>query len=394
VRRAPLALLLLALGCWSCAPGKLVLLPTPPPEVRREAPARADLPAKPPEEPPSPRPSPAGPAPPPADDAKRYEAAIARTREAVARKAWKTAIPAWAELEGGPYRRDAVFHQGVLHQLAGELDEAKTLYRKLAEETPPHEPAAANLLGILLLRGEMGEAGSLASRLLPDPGSPPPEMLPELRANLAAVLIEEGKLEEADRMILSLKEHGVDLPSLPWNLAVLAYRRGDLAAAKRLAAGLPPETASLWPVAASRAAWEADGGSIPAIDNVPASEPRLAVLADNLRAYRAFREGKSPEAEAILRGAGGGRDLPELFTNLGILAAEQEKWKEARAALERAVRDNPSLPAGWRNLGMFLEVYAGDPAGARACYEKYATTHGVDREEVAKWADWLGRSAP
>lgn len=392
MRRRDAAALFLCLGLCACAQARIVLLPGPPAEVQQETATRPAVPAPPSPEriPPSAAPTPT---PAPMDDAKRYETAIARTREAIARRAWKTAIPAWVELERGPYRRDAVFHQGILLQLAGELDEATTLYRALAGETPPYEPAAANLLGILLLRGEQSAAVALAERLLPDPRSPPSGMLPELEANLAAVLVEEGRLEEAALRILSLQAHGFDLPALSWNLAVLAYRKGDRATAKRLADRLSADTASLWPVVASRAAWEPDGEDLPALDNVPAGEPRLFRLAGNLRAYRAYREGRTEEAEAILRTTDPGNGPAELLTNLGILRAEQEKWAEAREALEGAVRADPTLAAGWRNLGIFLELYAGEPAHARECYEHYATHRGAEREEVAKWAEWLGRSS-
>lgn len=394
MRLRTLALLLFSLGLFSCAPGRILLLPRPPSEVRKEpAPLpseRAPLPTP----KPSSLPLPPPPAPPPPDYPKRYEEAIARTKEAIARKAWQTAIPAWTELEESPYRRDAVFHQGVLLQLAGDLDGAKRLYRKLADETPPHEPAAANLLGILLLLGEMEEARPLAARLLPAPPSPVPGMLPELQANLAALLAEEGKPEEATRLILSLQERGIGFPSLSWNLAVLAYRKGDAATARRLAGGLPPETASLWPVAASRVAWDPEGEGIPAIDNVPFAGRSMADLARNLRAYREYRRGDPAAAETILRESGGREQPPELITNLGILAAEQGNWETSRKALEEAVRVDPGLAAGWRNLGIFLEVFAGDPAAARSCYEKYGTTNGIDREEVGKWAEWLGRPAP
>jgi len=393
MRPRNLALFLLSLGLLSCAPGKIVLLPTPPSEVRKESGLRRPGPDTLPAPKPAPLTGPAAPAPPP-DYPKRYEAAIARTKEAIARQAWTAAIPVWAELENSPYRRDAVFHQGVLLQLAGDLDGAKALYRKLSDETPPYEPAAANLLGILLLRGEREEAVPLVARLLPAPPSLPSGMLPELQANLAAVLAEEGKPEEATRLILSLQAQGFDSPSLSWNLAVLAYRRGDVATARRLAGGLPPETASLWPVAASRVAWDPEGEKIPAIDNVPAAERAMAALARNLRAYREYRRGDFGAAETILRKSGDGSQPPELLTNLGILAAEQGKWKEAREALEAAVQADPGLAAGWRNLGIYMEVFAEDAATARTCYEKYGTNNGLRREEVSKWAEWLGRSAP
>lgn len=388
--RTECAVLLLVLGLCSCAPARRVLLPSPPSEVRKETETGAKIPTV----PPAPPPAPAVPVPPPVDYAKRYQAAIDRTRDAIARHAWKSALPAWSELETGPYRRDAVFHQGVLLQLAGDLNGAKSLYRTLAEENPPHEPSAANLLGILLLRGELADAGALAARLLPDPRTPPPGMLPELRANLAAVLAETGKSDDAARMIDSLQASGFDPPALTWNLAVLAFRKGDPATAKTLAANLPQETLSLFPVAASRAAWDPEAGNIPSVDNVSAVEGLLSLFARNLSAYRAFRGGRPAIAEAALRDADGDPEQPELLTNLGIVEVEQGKWKEARESFEEAVRKDPTLAAGWRNLGIYLEIFAGDPGEARRCYEKYATYHGVDREEVSKWAEWLGRPAP
>jgi len=388
--RTECAVLLLVLGLHSCVPARLVLLPAPPSEVRKETETRTRIPTA----PPAPPPAPAVPVPPPVDHAKRYQAAIDRTRDAIARHDWKTALPAWSELETGPYRRDAVFHQGVLLQLAGDLNGAKLLYRTLAGENPPHEPSAANLLGLLLLRGELVDAGALAARLLPDPRTPPPGMLPELRANLAAVLAETGKSDDAARMVDSLREGGFNPPALTWNLAVLAFRKGDPAAAKRLAADLPPETLSLFPVAASRAAWDPEAGNLPSIDNDFAVEGRLSLFARNLRAYGAYRSGRPGVAEAALRDEDGDPEPPELLTNLGIVEVEQGKWKEARESFEAAVRKDPTLAAGWRNLGIYLEIYAGDPAGARRCYENYATYHGMDREEVSKWGEWLERFAP
>lgn len=392
MKRPPSVLLLLSLGLLSCAPKRIVLLPTPPPEVRKEAVPAAAAPESTPGPQPTIPPPPAAPAPPPVDYAKRYEEAIVRTREAIERRAWRKAIPDWGKLEKSPYRRDALFHQGVLLQLAGDLDGAETIYRTLAEESPAFEPAAANLLGILLLRGDMEESGRLAARLLPDPASPAPGMLAELQANLAAVLVEQGNRERAARLFLSLRNRGIDFPSLTWNLAVLAFRRGDVAAARELSGRLPEETASLLPVAASRAAWDPE--EVPTIEHIPSTGRRMEILARNLRAFREHRKGDPGAAEAILRETNDGELPPELLTNLGILAAEQGKWKEARESFEEAVRKDPTLASGWRNLGIFLEIFAGDPEGARECYERYGINNGVHREEVLQWAEWLERSVP
>ena len=86
--------------------------------------------------------------------------------------------------------------------------------------------------------------------------------------------------------------------------------------------------------------------------------------------------------------------MTEISTNIGMMQAEQGKWKDARANLEKAVRANPAMPGGWLNLGIFREVYEGNPEGARECYEHYVRLRGLRSEEVRKWLDRLGQSAP
>ena len=79
----------------------------------------------------------------------------------------------------------------------------------------------------------------------------------------------------------------------------------------------------------------------------------------------------------------------EIYTNLGLLQMAQGKWKEARASLERAVAQNPSMPEGWLNLGIFRDVYEGDAQKARECYEKYSNITTYRRKEVDAWIGWL-----
>lgn len=382
-----IAALLAAAALAGCAARPVVRLPAPPAEVRRE-PAAAPAP---PADNVASAPAPGAAAPP--DRQTAYRDAIRRTKEAMARGAGREALAAWQALEESPYGTDAVFHQGVLLHQAGDLDAAVAQYGRLVRGPAPHEAAAANLLGIYLLRGEIDAARALADRILPGGAAPPPSMRPELAANIACVRIEQGDPDRAALILLALKARGAATPALPWNMAVVAWRRGDFDAAKRLAAGLPPEIGALWPVAASRYAFDRDPAKIPALDNVPRSERRMEALSRNLAAWSEYLKGDAEgAARALAPPAGGKNPLPQLDANLGAMLAESGRWREARAVLERAVRDAPGAPEGWLNLGLFREVYEGNSGAALECYENYVKLGGSRSAEVLKWVEWLRKS--
>jgi tetratricopeptide (TPR) repeat protein len=374
---------LIALGLAACAPRHAIRIPSPPAEVRKEAAI--------------PRAKPPGKAlvPPPPDYGKLYAEAIDQTKKAIARAKATEALPHWKRLEDSSWRADAIYHQGVLHHIAGELDKAADQYRRVLSASPSFEPAAANLLGIYLLRGEKQKMESLTAGIFPPGSDPSLGMLPELQANLGSALLETGRQDEAALLFLALKARKPRIPSLPWNMAVLAYREGDRDTAKKLAGNLPPEVASLYPVVASRVAWTPDRETVPVLDTVPASQPRLASLSRNLAAFSEYRKGNLEAAERHLLPSVTDNTAPaELISNLGILKLEMGKWKEARASLERVTTEHPSLPEGWLNLGIFLEVYEGNPQRARECYKTYVKLNGYRKQEVDAWIGWLPESSP
>lgn len=382
-RAAATAIVLLGLGAVACAPRQAIRIPSPPAEVRKEA---AIPPAT---------PSGKVPGPPPPDYGKLYREAIDQTKKAIARAQATQALPYWKQLEDSGWQADAIYHQGVLHHIAGELDQAADQYRRALSVSPSFEPAAANLLGIFLLRGEKQKMESLAAEIFPPGSDPSPEMLPELQANLGSALLETGRRDEATLLFLALSERKPGTPSLPWNMAVLAYRDGDRETARKLSDTLPPEIASLYPVAASRVAWAQESGTVPILETVPAGQLRLAVLSRNLTAFSEYRKGELEAAERhLLRAATDNAALAEVISNLGLLQTELGKWKEALANLERVTTEYPSLPEGWLNLGIFLEVYEGNPQRARECYEIYVKMNGYRKKEVDAWTGWLPESSP
>jgi len=324
----------------------------------------------------------------------QYAEACDRTQRAIGRDAAREAIPYWKALEDSKWATDAVYNQGVLFQLAGDLDDAAARYRQAADRSPAFEPPVANLLGVSLLRGDRERMKSLVARVVPPGSAPSPEMLPELAVNAAAALMETGRPDDAALLLRSLRERGKATPALAWNMAVLAYRSGDPATARDLAGTVSSGVANLFPVLASRFAWAKEGEKIPVFGQVPSGMAGMAALSANLAAYSEYRSGNPASAEKNLALATAAGSVPaEILTNIGIMQAEQGRWKEARESLERAVRESPGMSAAWLNLGIFRETYEGDIAGARNCYDTYVKLKGSRMEEVRIWSDRLGHSA-
>ncbi len=389
------AMVVAALSLSACATRKVVLAPTPPGEVRKES---ASSPGGSVKDPTvsmvgaGPTAVASGTAP---DSIRMYSEAISRTKEAFQRGSVKDAIPLWKALEGSPWGTDALFHQGVILHLAGDLDGAVAFYRRLADRSPLFEPAAANLLGIYLLRGDFQGIRSLVDRILPPGAEPASDMLPELQSNAGAALVELGEFDRAAGLFLVLRKRGKRPPSLSWNMAVMAYRSGDVVTARRMASEIPLEVARLWPVVASRFAWERESGAVPPLDNVPVVERRISALSGNLAAFDEYRKGNLSGAEAILALTKEMKSpYTEIISNLGMLQAEQGKWREARGNLEKAVGDSPGLAEGWLNLGVYREVYEGKPGEALECYRRYVKLNGWRKDEVRQWIEWLQKSLP
>jgi tetratricopeptide (TPR) repeat protein len=324
-----------------------------------------------------------------------YSEAISRTKKAFQRGLVKEAIPLWKALEESPWHAEAVFHQGVILHLAGDIEGAAAIYRRVGDRPPVYEPAAANLLGIYLLRGDLQGARTLVDRVLPPGVEPAPDMLPELQSNVGAALVEFHDPDRAVRIFLAMHAKGKRSPSLSWNMAVLAYRNGDVATARRMASEVPPEVGRLWPVIASRFAWERESGKVPPPGDVSEAERRISALAWNLAAFEEYRKGNLQEAEGILaRKKKENAPFSEIVSNLGLMQLEQGKWKEARENLEKAVGDDPGLPEGWLNLGVYREVYEGNPSEALKCFSRYVKLNGSRKDEVRQWIEWLQKPSP
>jgi tetratricopeptide (TPR) repeat protein len=304
----------------------------------------------------------------------------------------RNALPLWDGFGESPYAAEAAFNRGVLLQLSGDIRGAGDQYRRAATAPMLFEPAAANLLGIALLEGDRNALRELVDNVARPIASRPGERMPEFLGNLAAAFLELSRPGEAGAVQQAILSKGKTTPALRWNQAVLAWKRGDSATARKFSSELAPDMSALWPVAASRVAWDRDPSRVPPLDG--SAGPRLRAISRNLSAFLEWEKRNTPAARALLEeAAGGSSSAAEYRTNSGIVLAEEGRWKDALAALERAVASDPEMPEGWLNLGLFREVYLGDGPGALTCYERYGTLNGPRRDEVAKWSEWLKKSS-
>ncbi len=189
---------------------------------------------------------------------------------------------------------------------------------------PPPERARA---AAALLRDPVKLVRLEAARTLA--GVPPAQMPAEDRA----------AFESAWAELMASERSLSDMPSMQLNLAGLAWRRGDTAAA--------------------------EAGYRKAIAMDPYLVPAYAALASLLSAG-----GRNADAEAALRGAIA--KLPqdgELQYSLALLLAEEKREREAIAAMTQAAKLMPRRARVFYNLGL-MQQQAGDLRGAAASLAK------------------------
>ena len=118
-----------------------------------------------------------------------------------------------------------------------------------------------------------------------------------------------------------------------------------------------------------------------------APDPAAAALAEQLAAARVSLEaGRADEAAEVLDAAlGQSPGSAEGYNRLGIAYRRLGRMAEARAAYERAIAADPSLPAPHRNLGVLLDLYLGQPGPALERYEQYQRLAGGADTEADAW---------
>ena len=234
---------------------------------------------------------------------------------------------------------------GVAFYKTGMFDEAQREFRRVAD-LRPSEGNAPFYLGLIALRQARWADAADLLRLAIEKAGPRPSAL----HNLGFALEQLGRLDDAEAAYSEAAARGRDDIRIQLNWAIVALRRGDLAAAAtrlaraKEAAGdrvLPP----LWhwaatltsasgdqlenAIAVARAGVEAHAGH-------PVLRNNLAVLLETA--------GDTAGAEAMLRAAyADDPSLPQLSKNIADLCYRAGRYDEAFEAYERAAKLDPSL---------------------------------------------------
>jgi tetratricopeptide (TPR) repeat protein len=123
------------------------------------------------------------------------------------------------------------------------------------------------------------------------------------------------------------------------------------------------------------------------------AHPDFAAAQASLGAiYR--RAGKlEPAVQRLERATQGDSPSAQQLNELGIAYRELGKFEQARESYERAIGIDPAYAAAQLNLGILLDIYLWDGAGALAAYERYLALAGND-EKVGKWIVELRNRRP
>jgi tetratricopeptide (TPR) repeat protein len=97
------------------------------------------------------------------------------------------------------------------------------------------------------------------------------------------------------------------------------------------------------------------------------------------------KAGRWPESETALRAATERAPQNALaWTELGAVLRARGQFADARGAYERAIAADANFAPAHRNLGVLLDLYLNDSAGAQAAFETYKTLTGEDKP-VSGW---------
>lgn len=192
--------------------------------------------------------------------------------------------------------------------------------------------------------------------------------LTEARINLAAVLTETGRLDDA----IAALQPASGKPNVRRNLALAYYRKGDLSAAIREFGQLSAsERADAEVVSVMVDCYLRTG--LPAkalvlIEPATKSRPMDSRLQYQLGVAR-IRTGAREEALEPLERAGKAGKIADAYLLAGATALELGQLQRARADLENAVRIDPKLPGAWTWTGMARDGLS-DEEGAKQAYHR------------------------
>jgi tetratricopeptide (TPR) repeat protein len=266
---------------------------------------------------------------------------------------------------------------------AHDLGEEANLCFQEAERLDAREPRWPYLRGLTLVLTDPEEGARCLERAVERAGGEPG---PRLR--LAEVLLEQGRLEEAERHLKIGLEREPGQLRARLGLARLAFAREDWRGglahlkgaegphARKLAHTLRAEAWHRLGEAARSAAELKLAREVP--DDAPWPDPFVAevesmqvgVRAQLARADALVRQGRGDQAVALLEELV--RQQPEngqAWLVLGQTLGKMKRWPPAEGALAEAVRVAPGSVEAWFQLGV-ARVFQGNARGAAGAFRE------------------------
>lgn len=131
-----------------------------------------------------------------------------------------------------------------------------------------------------------------------------------------------------------------------------------------------------------------------ALVNLTVAEPNLAGPHANLGLVYLRTERTEQAEKAIRRAIDINGNNPALYNYLGMTQRHAGRFEEARQSYLKALDLDPDFGPAHANLGILLDLYLQDPAGALKHYERYQALLGGNDKEVAMWIADLRKRTP